>query len=101
MQFPTGERSREWAKRLPSVVAALKEEVTRLIDKKPSDAIKAKTLTQKPSSVVPGRPLRLKEQKFPRGSAFAIFTSPVNWRVVAGGPLSRYGLLKFTGWDAR
>ena len=61
MRLPSDERSTEWAKRLPSVVAALKE-VTRLIDKKPSDAIKAKTLTQKPSSVVPGRPIRLKEQ---------------------------------------
>ena len=54
-------------KRLPPVVAALNGEVTRLTDKKPSDAIKAKTLTQKPSSVVPGRPLGLKEQKVPSG----------------------------------
>ena len=54
-------------KRLPSVVAALNGEVTRLTDKKPSDAIKAKTQTQKPSSVVPGRPLGLKEQKVPSG----------------------------------
>ena len=50
-------------KRLPPVVAALNAEVTGLTDKKPSDAIKAKTLTQKPSSVDPGRPLGLKEQK--------------------------------------
>ena len=57
MRLPSGERSTEWAKRLPSVVAALNEEVTRLTGKKPSDAIKAKILTQKPSSVVPGRPL--------------------------------------------
>ena len=41
--------------------------VTRLTDKKPSDAIKAKTLTQKPSTVVPGRPFDLKEQKVPSG----------------------------------
>ena len=54
-------------KRLPSVVAALNGEVTRLTDKRPSDAIKAKTLTQKPSFVVPGRPLGLKEQKVPSG----------------------------------
>ena len=67
MRLPSGEWSKEWAKRLPSVVAALNEEVTRLTDKKPSDAIKAKTLTQKPSSVVPGRPLGLKEQKVPSG----------------------------------
>ena len=67
MRLPSGERSTEWAKRLPSVVAALNDEVTRLTGKKPSDAIKAKILTQKPSSVVPGRPLGLKEQKVPSG----------------------------------
>ncbi|MEW8643998.1 MAG: DDE-type integrase/transposase/recombinase [Candidatus Thiodiazotropha sp.] len=67
MRLPSGERSTEWAKRLPSVVAALNGEVTRLTGKKPSDAIKAKILTQKPSSVVPGRPLGLKEQKVPSG----------------------------------
>ena len=39
---------------MPSVVAALNEEVTRLTDKKPS-------------SVVPGRPFGLKEQKVPSG----------------------------------
>ena len=49
----------------PLLFAALNEEVTRLTDKKPSDAIKAKTLTQKPSSLVPGRLLGLKEQKVP------------------------------------
>ena len=53
MRLPSGERPTEWVKRLPSVVAALNGEVTRLTDKKPSDAIKATTLTQKPSSVVP------------------------------------------------
>ena len=67
MRLPSGERSTEWLKRLPSVVAALNREVTRLTGKKPSDAIKAKTLTQKPSSVVPGRLLGLKEQKVPSG----------------------------------
>ena len=42
-------------------------EVTRPTGKKSSDAIKAKMLTQKPSSVVPGRPLGLKEQNVPLG----------------------------------
>ena len=60
MRLSSGERCTEWVKRLPSVVAAVNGEVTRLTDKKPSDAIKAKALTQKPSSVVPGRPLGLK-----------------------------------------
>ena len=65
MRLPSGERSTEWVKRLVSVFAALNGEVTRLTGKMPSDAIKAKTLTKKPSSVVPGRPLGLKEQKVP------------------------------------
>ena len=101
MRLPSGERSTEWVKRLPSVVAALNGEVTRLTGKKPSDAIKAKTLTQKPSSVVPRRPLGPKEQNVPLGVGFATFTSPVHWSVVAGGPLTRCGLLKCTGWDGR
>ena len=67
MRLPSGERSTEWEKRLSSVAAALNGEVTRLTGKNPSDAIKAKALTQKPSSVVPGRPLGLKEQKVPSG----------------------------------
>ena len=100
MRLPFGERSTEWVKRLPSVVA-LNGEVTRLTDKKPSNAIKAKTLTQKPSFVVPGRPLGLKEQKVPSESVFAIFTGQVKWRVVSGGPLTWCGLLKCTSWDVR
>ena len=61
MRLPSGEWSTKWIKRLPSVIAALNGEVTRLTDKKPSNAIKAKTLTQTPSSEVPERPLGLKE----------------------------------------
>ena len=76
MRLPFGERSTEWVKRLPSVVAALNGEVTRLTDKKPSDAIKAKTLIQKPSSVVPGRPLGLKEQKAPSGIGVRFLYQP-------------------------
>ncbi|MES9881870.1 MAG: DDE-type integrase/transposase/recombinase [Sedimenticola sp.] len=60
-----GERSVEWVARLPAVISALNNEVTRLTGKKPSDAIKAKTVAQKPSSVVPGRPVGLEEQKLP------------------------------------
>ena len=76
MRLPSGERSTEWVKRLPSVVAALNGEVTRLADKKPSDAIKAKALIQKPSSVVPGRPLGLKEQKVPSGIGVCYLYQP-------------------------
>ena len=65
MRLQYGERSTEWVKRLLSVVAALNGEMTRITGKRPSDAIMAKTQTQKPSSIVPGRPLGLKEQKVP------------------------------------
>ena len=51
MRLPSSERSTEWVERLPSVVATLNGEVTRITGKKPFDAIKAKTLTQKRSSV--------------------------------------------------
>ena len=43
-------RSREWVARLPAVVTALNNEVTRLIGKKPADAIKLREVPQKPSA---------------------------------------------------
>ena len=49
--------------RLPAVVAALNNEPTRLIGKKPQDAIEAKSVAQKPSSVVPGRAVGLLEER--------------------------------------
>lgn len=67
MRLPPGERSTEWVTRLPAVVAAINGEVTRLTGKKPRDAIKAKRVARKPSSVVPGRPIGLREQKIPSG----------------------------------
>ena len=67
MRLPSGQRSTEWVKQLPAVVAALKGEVTWLTGKRPSDAVKAKTVAQKPSSVVPDRPVGLKEQRLPSG----------------------------------
>ena len=67
MKLSEGQRSTEWVARLPAVVSALNGEVTRLTGKKPSEAIKAKTVTQKPSSTVPGRPVGLREQKLPSG----------------------------------
>ena len=66
MRLPLGQRSTEWVARLPSVVATLNGEVTRLTGKKPSDAIKA-NMAQKPSSVVPDPPVGLKEQRLPSG----------------------------------
>ena len=73
MRLPEGVRSTEWVKRLPAVVAALSGEVTRLTGKKPSDAIKAKTVAQKPSSTVPGRP---REQKLPSGVGVRFLYQP-------------------------
>ena len=67
IRLPSGQRSTEWVDRLPSVVAALNGEVTRLTGKKPSDAITLRRSTQKPSSVVPDRPVGLKEQKLLSG----------------------------------
>ena len=65
MRLSEGQRSTEWVARLPAVIAALNGEVTRLTGKRPSEAIKAKTVMQKPSSTVPGRPVGPSEQKLP------------------------------------
>jgi len=51
--------------RLPALIAALNDEPTRLSAKKPKDAIKATRVAQKPSSVVPGRPIGLEVPLLP------------------------------------
>ena len=61
----SSERSAEWVARLPAVVAALNDEATRLTGKKPSEAIKAGSVAQKPSSTVPGRSVGLHEKTIP------------------------------------
>ena len=48
----TGERSSEWVARLPAVVAALNGEVTRLIGKRPSEAIRRKAVSARPAAPV-------------------------------------------------
>ena len=58
-----GQQSREWVRRLAGVVAALNDADTRLIGKKPKDAIKSRSVEQKASSVIPGRLVGSKEQK--------------------------------------
>lgn len=50
MNFKSSERSAEWAKRFPKVVSALNNEKTRLIGKKPIDAIKGKVVDAKIST---------------------------------------------------
>ena len=75
MLLPSGERSTEWVKRLPAVVAALNGEVTRLTRKKPKNAIKAKTVRQKPS-LPANRPVGLQEQKLPSGVGVRFLYQP-------------------------
>ncbi|XP_064617303.1 neural cell adhesion molecule 2-like [Liolophura sinensis] len=67
MRIPPEHQSTEWVARLPSVVAALNNETTRLIGKMPKDVIKAKGVPNKPSSTVPGRPFGLNERKILEG----------------------------------
>ena len=59
-----GQRSTEWVKRLPKAVSALNNEVTRLIGKKPAQAIKEKAVSSKPSTPYSG-PVGLNEKKLP------------------------------------
>lgn len=65
MRLPSGVRSSEWVARLPAVVAALNGEVTQLTGKRPSEAIKVKSVAQKPSSAIPGRHVGIQEAKLP------------------------------------
>ena len=60
----SNKRSTEWVKRLPAVVSTLNNEVTRLIDKKPAEAIKEKSVSSKPSTPY-SRPVCLNEKKLP------------------------------------
>ena len=76
MLLSSGERSREWVHRLPGVVSALNGEVTRMISKKPVDAIKTKRVKQKASAVVPGRPVGVQEEKLPSGAGVRYLYQP-------------------------
>ena len=59
-----GSRSTAWVKRLPAVVSALNNEVTRLIGKKPAQAIKEKAVSSKPATPYM-RPVGVHENKLP------------------------------------
>ena len=63
-QTNSDKRSTEWVKRLPEVVSALNNEVTRLIGKKPAQAIKEKAISSKPATPY-SRPVGLNEKKLP------------------------------------
>ena len=62
MNMESSERSREWVKRLPEVVKALNNEVTRLTGKKPVDAIRESAVGAK-SSTTYSRVVGLKEKR--------------------------------------
>jgi hypothetical protein len=62
----TGARSREWVKRLPEVVVALNNEVTRLTGIKPVDGIKRKLVAASPSAPArDGRATGMAETRLP------------------------------------
>ena len=63
-QTNNNKRSTEWVKRLPEVVSALNNEVTRLIGKKPAEAIKEKSIYSKPATPY-SRPVGVNEKKLP------------------------------------
>ena len=63
MNMPSG-RSTAWVKRLPDVVSALNNEVTRLIGKKPAEAIREKAVASKPATPYM-RPVGFNERKLP------------------------------------
>ena len=64
MRLPSGKKSTEWVKRLPEVVFALNNEVTKLTGKKPAQAIKEKAVSSKPSTPY-SRPIGVNEKKLP------------------------------------
>ena len=64
MRLPEGQQSTAWVKRLPEVVAALNNEVTRLIGMKPAVAIKEKYVSANPSTPY-SRPVGEREKKLP------------------------------------
>jgi len=64
MLLPEGKRSTAWVKRLPDVVKALNNEVTRLTGKKPSVAVKEKSIVAKPSTRY-SRPVGADEKNLP------------------------------------
>jgi len=72
----SSERSSEWVRALPDVVAALSDEVTRLTGKKPSDAIKASAVAHKPSAPV-SRPVALEQPLLPSDALVRYLYQPV------------------------
>ena len=61
LRLPAGQRSTELVAQLPAVISALNNDVTHLTGKKPSVAIREKSVAQK-LSVIAGQPVGLNEQ---------------------------------------
>ena len=64
--LPADQRYTAWVKRLPVVVSALNNEVTRLTGKKPAEAIKVKAVSATPSTPYL-RPVGVNEKTLPSG----------------------------------
>ena len=81
MRLTSGKRSTEWVRRLSSVVYALNNKVTTLTGKKPTQAIKEKVVSSKPSTPY-SRPVGVNEKKAPSPSQCEIFVPA--WRARRG-----------------
>ena len=84
------ERSSEWVRASLHVVAALNDEVTRLTGKKPSEAIKTRSVAQKPSRPA-DRVVGLEEPLLSSSAQVRYLYQPVNLRVGGGEPPIPYG----------
>ena len=83
--------STEWVARLPAVVFAINNEVTRLIGKKPAEANKTKAFSSKPSTKCT-RPVLLNEKSSPSSLMFGISTSEGNLMAAADALQILFGL---------
>ena len=74
MRLPDNRRSTEWVTRLPAVISALNNEVTRLTGQKPAEAIKKKTVSNPSTPYL--RPVGVNEKKLPSGSRVRYLSQP-------------------------
>jgi hypothetical protein len=84
-EFIQTKRSREWVKRLPGVIAALNNEITRPINMKPNNAIK--------KSIYPVHQKKIFLNLFSAMSLLDICMNPENSKVVQQGLLILFGVL--------
>ena len=74
------ERSRQWVNRLPEVISALNNEVTRLTGKKPIDAIKINMVKSK-ASTVSKRPIGLDKERLTDDVNVRYLYQPGEWGI--------------------